>query len=731
MKLFEKRPLAFAAALFLLISLFTALLNIHGRGVVRLLSFAPLFIFLIITFIFVTKSKRFLPIILLILLALLVAPLLQHIYHRTTVGDVAALDTGKIHTLEATVLSQEQDYRGKPTYLVRATTIDGSTAHPTLRLYADNESPRLSIGTEFSCQFVITEYADPYLYKQGIGGSVTVYNDIAVLNEGVPSGTQAFKLWQTQLSARIKSAVNGDAGQLMAAVLLGDRDTLPEGISMNFRRSGLSHVLALSGLHLSVLALLFLRLLRRLGLPRAITFFVFLIFLFLYSAIAGFPLSLLRASGMLLLSELGRLLRLRTDPITSLFFSVSIIVMVSPMAITDLGLWLSFLATLGILLTENQNAATQASNRPMRLLLGVCHTLLATCMALCFTLLLTALTFGGTSLLTLPANLIITPLINALLLLGPPLLLFPSLFGGISEFVANLTLDTVAFLSNLRGIYAPTTRLFLVLVSILSILALVLAIIRLKNRKTYYITTITALFLSFAVLFAGQFTVAKHPVVLYNCQGSADYLLVRSGGKALLVASNAQKSSLTELEDILQESRINEIDALILLSPNDSTHEFLQELASDMRIYELYVTNEEHATTKIQQVASAYQLTPILLPAKSTPIDDISCRFIGGLDLNKDDENGFLMQFKIGASTICITTIATYTDIGDEARSIFSDNADLLILTKGQHTSRSLDGLQFPSNATVILNYTSTLPAHISKDPRVLVTPKMLEYPLK
>lgn len=135
---------------------------------------------------------------------------------------------------------------------------------------------------------------------------------------------------------------------LPTALLTGNRDALDGQLRLAYKRLGLSHILAVSGLHLSVIVGGADFLMRKLTVSkRKKNVFLLLLILF-FAMICGFSSSVTRAAVMLGLFYLAELLGERSDSLTSLVFAVALILTVRPFSVYDAGLWLSFLATLGI-----------------------------------------------------------------------------------------------------------------------------------------------------------------------------------------------------------------------------------------------------------------------------------------------------------------------------------------------------------------------------------------------
>jgi len=131
--------------------------------------------------------------------------------------------------------------------------------------------------------------------------------------------------------------------------MLGDKRGIPDDLRLTFSRIGLSHVIAISGMHISILSVLVMGLLLSFGLPRKYAFYISTLFLIFYIILIGVPASAMRAGlmGFLVLwaLNLGRLNKL----INSIIFTAAVLLLINPKLLrSDIGFQLSFLAVLGI-----------------------------------------------------------------------------------------------------------------------------------------------------------------------------------------------------------------------------------------------------------------------------------------------------------------------------------------------------------------------------------------------
>ncbi|MGI6738289.1 MAG: ComEC/Rec2 family competence protein [Christensenellales bacterium] len=146
----------------------------------------------------------------------------------------------------------------------------------------------------------------------------------------------------------------GDSSALPNALLLGDRSKLDADTKKSFQLAGISHVLAISGLHISLLVYVIDAFFSKLKLNKKISNILILCFLLFYCVFLGFSSSVVRASIMAAVFLFGKYMRKRRDTLSSLALSFLIILIFKPFEIFSAGFQLSFLAVLGIILVGNR-----------------------------------------------------------------------------------------------------------------------------------------------------------------------------------------------------------------------------------------------------------------------------------------------------------------------------------------------------------------------------------------
>lgn len=166
--------------------------------------------------------------------------------------------------------------------------------------------------------------------------------------ESHPPYYYALRMRQAMLDS-IHSLLPSRQAALLAGVLLGEKNGIDSEVISDFRTVGYSHILSVSGLHMAILSQLMLGMFRVLRFPKRLSTLLAMLGIVCFMALTGFPPSVMRSGLMLLLYLGGGLFRRRTDSVNSLGLAVLLLCMANPYAAADLGLLLSFSATLGIL----------------------------------------------------------------------------------------------------------------------------------------------------------------------------------------------------------------------------------------------------------------------------------------------------------------------------------------------------------------------------------------------
>lgn len=167
-------------------------------------------------------------------------------------------------------------------------------------------------------------------------------------NQSAPGSAVALIQMRHAISSRFAAVLPGDRGALATALITGSKTNLSVGAVSHFRTCGATHLMAVSGLHLSVIVGSLYWLLRKLRLPAWLTTVLTGAVLLVYDGVAGFSASVVRASLMMAVLLAARLFGRKADGLNSLGLAVFLLC-TDPFAVTDVSLQLSVTSVLSLL----------------------------------------------------------------------------------------------------------------------------------------------------------------------------------------------------------------------------------------------------------------------------------------------------------------------------------------------------------------------------------------------
>ena len=143
--------------------------------------------------------------------------------------------------------------------------------------------------------------------------------------------------------------LNFDDSALSKAIMLGDSSALDDDFYMSVRASGVSHMLVVSGMHLAIITILFLKLFNKIKMPYHLRYVLLLVFALFIMTACGFSKSVMRAGITLIIYLVGKLIFKESDPLISLGTATTFMVIVNPFLFGSVGYLLSFSSTFGII----------------------------------------------------------------------------------------------------------------------------------------------------------------------------------------------------------------------------------------------------------------------------------------------------------------------------------------------------------------------------------------------
>lgn len=218
-----------------------------------------------------------------------------------------------------------------------------------------------------------------------------------------------------RINSNLKKNFTPLNSSLLSGILLGEKNALPQESYDKFRQLGLTHIIVVSGFNLAIFANLFIKNLRGI-INRHLALFVTILCLILFTILTGAESSIIRALIMSITVIISPYLSRHPYPIIAIFLTATIMIFQNPLILWyDLGFHLSFLATIGIFFISNPITTFMENiNFKHPLINNILECIGAQITTTPYLIYL----FHKYSLLSLPANFIIVPLIPFIMIYG-------------------------------------------------------------------------------------------------------------------------------------------------------------------------------------------------------------------------------------------------------------------------------------------------------------------------
>ncbi|MBR4236734.1 MAG: DNA internalization-related competence protein ComEC/Rec2 [Clostridia bacterium] len=261
-----------------------------------------------------------------------------------------------------------------------------------------------------------------YLWRSGVAltGSAS-YDDITLVNKHASLERTLLRL--RKALAEKSDDIFGDASDVMRAVLLGDRSALSDETYEDFSRVGISHLIALSGLHVSAIAFMLDWLLKKLKLPRNARYIFIIVILCMYVLMTGKSNSTIRAVIMYALLCVITMLGYPADTLTRLSCAFLLQLGINPLLISDNGFVLSYASVAALLCFSELFRTVRRQNGLASIWGTIRQSAEASFEVQLFTYPLLSAMFYSVPLFSVPVNMLCIPFAMLVLYLGIVVLL--------------------------------------------------------------------------------------------------------------------------------------------------------------------------------------------------------------------------------------------------------------------------------------------------------------------
>ena len=263
-------------------------------------------------------------------------------------------------TVEGMIVSNQEEREYKNRYKVKVLTVNSSDRYQSTQIYIEvKKEVKFEYGDKVFLQGEFrkgneqrnTGGFDYQLYLKSIHiyGILKTENYQKISSDNANIIEKSINTVKLAITENIEKVLEKEEMQIVKGLILGDTTTLEEWIKEKFQIANISHVLAVSGMHIIYIAI-GIEVIFKKWLGKRHVKYVLIFGLVFYMSLTGYTSSIVRAGIMGMMNILAFLVYRKNDIWTSMAISLGIILIQNPYAITDIGLQLSYLGTIGIII---------------------------------------------------------------------------------------------------------------------------------------------------------------------------------------------------------------------------------------------------------------------------------------------------------------------------------------------------------------------------------------------
>ncbi len=537
----------------------------------------------------------------------------------------------------------------------------------SIHLYVNGDITALYIGDNIMAK-IKYKYVDKNSYRAD-SISLTASGSI----EEIYAGSGLFYEIRKSISENSSKlfAHSNSGGAISKAIIIGDRSELDTHIFSIYRSAGISHILAISGLHISIITMCIFNVLAVFRINRKISCVIASCASIIYAALVGFTVGAVRSSVMISMALLMNVFFRNADRFTSIFIALFLLLITNPYSICSSGLQLSFLCTLGILMFEPLiekcgSLFVSRLRRTKGLLLIMCKTIIfissifvTTIAATLFSFPVLYFSFDTVSYISPLTNIVAIPLftiaiwfIFAAFAIAPfsitiaAFVAFPAgyLFDLVTEFTETIFMSKVGVAS----VYSNS--MFMPL--ILSVAFIIYILFRPTNNFKVHLCFMLIFALSVIIAALYNERIHNDKAILECGVNESDYVYISYENKNAYI----DLGGYTSATDSVYKNGFTYLDSYIILEYSQSSFERLEYLISDMPVNTLIIPYGENLRdvkfiSQIKELANQINCDILFYDNCKLELSD-DCVIEIVKDLN--NENGAIVSAIIHGSRICV-----------------------------------------------------------------------------
>ncbi len=352
------------------------------------------------------------------------------------------------HRIEGKIINVSySDSDGTNRLIVKDVTVDGTKFNKKI-LIIDEGDKQLKVGdsiggyAKIDDSLNMSDEMEKYYLSRGIGCIVTMQNVIRLGSNTLPF-YQMIEKCRDKIESCIEIMFNDDSDTVVRLVM-GENDASVDERTLLFRKTGIAHILAISGLHMSVIVSFIASIIKTRN--RWVKISIICLFILLYCLLCVRSAGIIRAAIMTASILIADGFERRGDSLCALSLAAILILIFNPFQLYSIGFQLSFVACFGILmLAPAIGRSLDKCFVPSQL--GISSTLAASVS----TVMLQLHYFNTFSTYALLANIIAIPLYSLILLLALVLIILALVFMPGAQILACVPKSLIFVMDKLLG----------------------------------------------------------------------------------------------------------------------------------------------------------------------------------------------------------------------------------------------------------------------------------------
>ena len=262
--------------------------------------------------------------------------------------------------VEGIIVSNQEEREYKNRYKLKVLTVNSSDRYQSTQMYIEvKKDIKFQYGDKVMLQGEFRKGSEQrntggfdyqlYLKSIHIYGTLNVESYKKISSDNVNWIERSMNNIKLAITKNIEKILEDEDEQIVKGLILGDNTALEEELKEKFQIANISHVLAVSGMHI-IYIIMGIEMFFKKWLGKRHVKYVVIFGLLFYMSITGFTSSIVRAGIMGMMNIMAFLVYRKNDIWTSIAISLGMILIKNPYAITGVGLQLSYLGTIGIIL---------------------------------------------------------------------------------------------------------------------------------------------------------------------------------------------------------------------------------------------------------------------------------------------------------------------------------------------------------------------------------------------